>query len=112
MRRALTLRPTLSPRNTAWSSSTSITGVSLLYPCPEVVESALRFDFDFIAFDWQHGPWSEPTLIKIASGFEAAAHARTQPTFTGNITTANTAGTTLKPPKLPKKDDGRRQHRM
>ena len=56
--------------------------------------------------------FSEPTLIKIASGFEAATHARTQPTFTGNITTANTAGTTLKPPKLPKKDDGRRQHRM
>jgi len=56
--------------------------------------------------------FSEPTLIKIASGFEAAVHARTQPTFTGNITTANTAGTTLKPPKLPKKDDGRRQHRM
>ena len=56
--------------------------------------------------------FSEPTLIKIASGFEAVAHARTQPTFTGNITTANTAGTTLKPPKLPKKDDGRRQHRM
>src|SRR6266568_3563833 len=37
--------------------------------------------------------FSEGTLIKIASGFEAATHARTQPTFIGNITTPNTAGT-------------------
>src|SRR5437879_2341877 len=35
--------------------------------------------------------FSEPTLIKIASGFEAAVHARTQPTFTGNITTTSAA---------------------
>ncbi|TME26698.1 MAG: amidase [Chloroflexi bacterium] len=47
--------------------------------------------------------FSEPTLIKLASGFEAVAHARTQPTFTGNITTANTNGTTLQPPAPPKR---------
>jgi len=45
--------------------------------------------------------FSEPTLIKLASGFEAVTHARFQPTFTGNVTTANTAGTTLvHPPKV------------
>lgn len=39
-----------------------ISGVSLLYPTPEIAERAILCDFDFIAFDWQHGPWSEPTL--------------------------------------------------
>ena len=56
--------------------------------------------------------FSEPTLIKLASGFEAAAHARYQPTFTGNVTTPNTAGTNLTPPQPRKKDDGTRPHRM
>jgi amidase len=45
--------------------------------------------------------FSEPTLIKLASGFEAVTHARFEPTFTGNVTTANTSGTTLvHPPKV------------
>jgi amidase len=56
--------------------------------------------------------FSEPTLIKLASGFEAATHARFEPTFTGNVTTANTAGTTLTPPKPSKKDAQKRPHRM
>jgi amidase len=56
--------------------------------------------------------FSEPTLIKLASGFEAATHARFQPTFTGNVTTPNTAGTTLTKPKPPKKDTGVRPHRL
>jgi amidase len=56
--------------------------------------------------------FSEPTLIKVASGFEAVTHARFQPTFTGNVTTPNTDGTTLKPPPPPKKDKGLRPHRM
>src|SRR5207302_3858192 len=56
--------------------------------------------------------FSEPTLIKPASGFEAVAHARFEPTFTGNVTTANTAGTTLTQPPPPKKDTGKRPHRM
>ena len=50
--------------------------------------------------------FSEPTLIKLASGFEAATHARFMPTFTGDVTKANTSGTTLvHPPKtsVPKK---------
>ena len=55
--------------------------------------------------------FSEPTLIKLASGFEAVAHARTQPTFTGNITTANTNGTNLQPPAPPKRVPGR-PHRL
>ena len=56
--------------------------------------------------------FSEPTLIKLASGFEAATHARFPPTFTGNVTTPNTAGTTLTPPAPPKKDTGLRPHRL
>ena len=56
--------------------------------------------------------FSEPTLIKVASGFEAVTHARFLPTFTGNVTTPNTAGTTLTPPPPPKKDTGKRPHRM
>ncbi len=56
--------------------------------------------------------FSEGTLIKIASGFEAATHARTQPTFIGNITTPNTAGTKLTRPRPPKKDSGLRPHRI
>ena len=56
--------------------------------------------------------FSEPTLIKLASGFEAITHARTAPTFTGNITTANTNGTTLQPPKPPKNVTGVRPHRI
>jgi len=43
--------------------------------------------------------FSEKTLIKLGSGFEAVTHARIEPTFTGNITTANTGGTTLVRPK-------------
>jgi len=44
--------------------------------------------------------FSEPTLITLASGFEAVTHARIDPTFIPNITKANTAGTTLvHPPK-------------
>ena len=41
--------------------------------------------------------FSEPTLIKLASGFEAVTHARFLPTFTGNVTgngpTGNMSGT-------------------
>ena len=56
--------------------------------------------------------FSEPTLIKLASGFEAATHARFEPTFTGNVTTPNTAGTTLVRPPKTTKDTGKRPHRM
>ena len=42
--------------------------------------------------------FSERTLITLASGFEAVTHARFQPTFVGDATTANTAGTTLARP--------------
>src|SRR6266571_1632490 len=56
--------------------------------------------------------FSEPTLIKLASGFAAVTHARTPPTFTGNVTTPNTEGTTLQPPKPPKNAIGVRPHRI
>jgi amidase len=57
--------------------------------------------------------FSEPTLIKLASGFEAVTHARVPPTFTGNATTDNTAGTTLRAPTRGKqRQEGKRPHRM
>ena len=55
--------------------------------------------------------FSESTLIKLASGFESVTRARFEPTFTGNVTTANTAGTTLvRPPKGMKPP--KKQHHM
>ncbi len=56
--------------------------------------------------------FSEPTLIKLASGFEAKTHARTQPTFIGNITTPNTNGTNLQPPKRKKNAKDEHPHRV
>ncbi len=61
--------------------------------------------------------FSEPTLIKLASGFEAATHARILPTFVESVTTTNTAGTTLTRKKMtmtPSKQDNPllRPHRM
>ena len=56
--------------------------------------------------------FSEPTLIRLASGFEAATHARFQPTFSGNVTTAHTGRTNMDPPEPPDRDTGRRPHRM
>jgi amidase len=56
--------------------------------------------------------FSEPTLIRLAAGFEAATHARFQPTFTGNATAANTGGTTLTRPSPSRKDTGKRPHRV
>src|SRR5579864_6264852 len=37
--------------------------------------------------------FSEPTLIKLGSGFEAVTHARFEPTFSPNVTTAHTTRT-------------------
>ena len=57
--------------------------------------------------------FSEPTLIRLASGFEAKTHARVPPTFLGNATTDNTAGTTLTRPKRNAKNDAKRHpHRL
>jgi amidase len=39
--------------------------------------------------------FSEPTLIGLASGFEAASHARFEPTFTPDVTTSHTSGSFL-----------------
>jgi amidase len=61
--------------------------------------------------------FSEPTLIKLASGFEAVTNARVPPSFIGNATSANTAGTTVAPPRRRDqnrdRDEGKkRPHRM
>lgn len=56
--------------------------------------------------------FSEPTLIRLASGFEAVTHARIQPTFVGNITTEHTGHSTATEPQPPDRDDGRRPHRL
>jgi len=59
--------------------------------------------------------FSEPTLFKLASGFEAATHARVAPTFAPSLPTGHQEG----PPLIPKghgdhdkKDNGKRPHRM
>src|SRR5262245_26577912 len=59
--------------------------------------------------------FSEPTLIKLASGFEAITHARSEPKFERDITKTHTSGTTLVRP--PDEDDHhhkkpRRVHHM
>jgi len=63
-------------------------------PAADVLGMPMGISFIGTAF-------SEPTLIKVASGFEAITQERFQPTFTGNVTTGNTSGTTLvHPPKV------------
>ena len=57
-------------------------------PAGEVLGMPVGISFIGTAF-------SEPTLIKLASGFEAVTHARTQPTFVPDITKTHTSGTTL-----------------
>jgi amidase len=56
--------------------------------------------------------FSEPTLLRLASGFEAVTHARFEPTFTGNVTAAATAGTTPVRPKGNAKHGSGRPHRL
>src|SRR5262249_18902053 len=55
--------------------------------------------------------FSEPTLIKLASGFEAVTHARTEPTFARDITKTHTSGTTLVHPPDEESPQGKRRHR-
>jgi hypothetical protein len=56
--------------------------------------------------------FSEPTLIKLASGFEGITHARFQPTFARDITTTHTSGTTLVHPPGANSPHGRKPHHM
>jgi len=62
-------------------------------PAADVLGMPMGISFIGTAF-------SEPTLITLASGFEAVTHARFLPTFTGNVTKEHTSGTTLvRPPR-------------
>ena len=54
--------------------------------------------------------FSEPTLIKLASGFEAVAHARFEPTFVRDITKTHTSGTTLAHPPDEDSSHDKRPH--
>ena len=78
-------------------------------PAGEVLGMPVGVSFIGTAF-------SEATLIKLASGFEAVTHARSQPTFVRDITKTHTSGTTLAHP--PDDDDShhgkkpRRPHHM
>jgi amidase len=61
--------------------------------------------------------FSEPTLFKLASGFEAATHARVPPTFAPTLPTTHLEGAPLLPPRRDerrdeKRDGGKRPHRM
>ncbi|HEY7290383.1 MAG TPA: amidase family protein [Vicinamibacterales bacterium] len=74
-------------------------------PAGEVLGMPVGISFIGTAF-------SEATLIKLASGFEAVTHARFQPTFSKDITKTHTSGTTL---VHPPDDDGhhhKRPHHM
>ena len=50
--------------------------------------------------------FSEPTLIKLASGFEAATHARRPPTFAPSLPDHHLAGVPLGPPRHDDHDRG------
>jgi amidase len=56
--------------------------------------------------------FSEPTLIRLASGFEAATHARTVPTFAPSLPVSNPGPPLLRPRRNDHHDDGKRPHRM
>ncbi len=56
--------------------------------------------------------FSEPTLIKLASGFEAVTHARFQPTFARDITKTHTSGTTLVRPPDEDSSQDKKPHRV
>jgi amidase len=62
--------------------------------------------------------FSEPTLIKLASGFEAATQVRAHnlPSFAPTVPFNNIAGTTVVPPRrrasVRTADDGRRPHHL
>ena len=56
--------------------------------------------------------FSEPTLIRLASGFEAATHARTVPTFAPSLPVSNPGPPLLRPHRREQRDDGKRPHRM
>ncbi len=63
--------------------------------------------------------FSEPALIKLASGYEAATQIRAHnlPTFAPTIPSDHISGTTLKPPRrdssaTPRKEEGRRPHHL
>jgi 2-keto-3-deoxy-L-rhamnonate aldolase RhmA len=57
-----------------------ISGPSLGYASPEIVEEAVRHGFDFVWIDWQHGAWSEPTMnaaLACCVGMDAVPIVRT-----------------------------------
>jgi amidase len=56
--------------------------------------------------------FSEPTLIKLASGFEAVTHARFQPTFSPDVSKTHTSGTTLANPPDNNGHHPKRPHHM
>jgi len=61
--------------------------------------------------------FSEPTLIRLASGFEAATHARMVPTFAPTLPASHLDGVPLSPPPRGEhrdehRDNGKRPHRM
>jgi amidase len=56
--------------------------------------------------------FSEGTLIMLASGFEAVTHARFEPTFTEDVTTAHTSGTLLSHPSNLNVPPKKQHHRM
>ena len=64
-----------------------------------------------VAISFMGTAFSEPKLISVAAGFEAATHARFEPTLPATLPLSNVAGTTLKrPQRSPGRD--KRPHSM
>jgi hypothetical protein len=74
-------------------------------PSGEVLGMPVGISFIGTAF-------SEPTLIKLASGFEAVLHARFPPTFEPDVTKTHTSGTTLVRPPDDKAPRHKKPHHM
>ncbi|HEY1912766.1 MAG TPA: amidase family protein [Vicinamibacterales bacterium] len=74
-------------------------------PAGEVLGMPVGISFIGTAF-------SEPTLIKLASGFEGVTHARFPPTFARDITKTHTSGTTLAHPPDDDSPHGKKPRRL
>ena len=53
-----------------------ISGPSISFPSPEIVQQVLPYEFDFVWIEWQHGGWSEQTL---SAALGTCVNAKTTP---------------------------------
>jgi 2-keto-3-deoxy-L-rhamnonate aldolase RhmA len=68
------MRPNLAKRKLLEGGV--ISGPSISFPSPEIVQQALSYEFDFLWIEWQHGGWSEQTL---SAALSTCVNAKTTP---------------------------------